>query len=52
MEKDVQYAAKEAVLGLQLSFDKAVNFVIRNAVTDRHTAQAAVKQVLVNYNLV
>ena len=46
MENDVQYAAKEAILGLQLSFDKSVRFVMRNANVSKDIAVRAVSKLM------
>lgn len=46
MNKDIDYAAKEAVYGLQLSVEKAIAFVMRTEHVDRKTAQAAVEKCL------
>ena len=46
MNKDVDYAAQEAVFGLQLSVEKAISFVMRTEHVDRNTAQAAVERCL------
>ena len=46
MHVDVDYAAQEAVYGLQLSVKKAVDFVQRTEGVDRKTAQAAVDRCL------
>lgn len=50
MENELEYAAREAVLGLQLSFDKSVRFVMRNANVNKNTAVEAVKKLM--YELV
>ena len=48
---EVEYAANEAVFGLQLSWDKAVSFVVRNAKTDKKTARAVLKEAMTSYKL-
>jgi hypothetical protein len=47
---EVEYAANEAVFGLQLDWDKAVSFVVRNAKTDKKTARAVLKDQMTSYN--
>ena len=44
MNKDVDYAAQEAVLGLQLSVEKAIRFVMRTEHVNRNTAKDAVEK--------
>jgi|TARA_R110000868_G_scaffold270032_3_gene529467 hypothetical protein len=41
---ELEYAANEAVFGLQLNWDKAVSFVVRNAKTDKKTARETLKK--------
>ncbi len=41
---DIEYAAHEAVFGLQLSVEKAIAFVQRAEQVDRKTATQAVDQ--------
>jgi hypothetical protein len=48
MNVDIDYAAREAVYGLQLSVEKAIAFVVRTEHVDRKTAQAAVEKCLRN----
>jgi len=48
MNVDIDYAAQEAVYGLQLSVEKAIAFVMRTEYVDRKTAQAAVEKCLRN----
>jgi len=48
---EVEYAANEAVFGLQLDWDKAVSFVVRNAKTDKKTARAVLKEAMTSYKL-
>ena len=45
----VEYAANEAVFGLQLNTKQAVKFVVRNAKTDEKTAKAVLNKVMVTY---
>lgn len=45
MDNEVMYAANEAVNGLQLSNDKAVRFVMRNAKVSELDARQAVNKV-------
>jgi len=47
---ELEYAANEAVFGLQLDWDKAVSFVVRNAKTDKKTARAVLKKQMTSYN--
>ena len=47
---ELEYAANEAVFGLQLDWDKAVSFVVRNAKTDKKTARAVLKDQMTSYN--
>jgi hypothetical protein len=49
---EVEYAANEAVFGLQLDWDKAVSFVVRNAKTDKKTARAVLKEAMTSYKIV
>ncbi len=46
MENELEYATREAVLGLQLSFDKSVRFVMRNANVSKDVAVLAVKKLM------
>ena len=46
---EVEYAANEAIFGLQLSWDKAVSFVVRNAKTDKKTAREVLKKQMTSY---
>jgi hypothetical protein len=46
---DLDYAANEAVFGLQLSFNQAVRFVCRNAKVDNKTAKHALEAVMTGY---
>jgi len=48
---EVEYAANEAIYGLQLDWDKAVNFVVRNAQTDKATARRVIKETMTSYKL-
>lgn len=48
---EVEYAANEAIYGLQLDWDKAVNFVVRNAQTDKATARRVLKEAMTSYKL-
>jgi len=49
MNTDVTYAANEAIFGLQLRTNQAVNFVVRNAKVDKTTAKQALKAVMTGY---
>ena len=51
MSKDVEYAANEAVFGMQLGMDQAVKFVMRNADTDKSTARDALQRVMTQYKM-
>jgi len=51
VDNEVKYAAGEAVYGLQLSYKRAVKFVVRNAKTDKKTAKEALNHVMVGYKL-
>jgi hypothetical protein len=46
---EIEYAANEAVFGLQLNIKQAVKFVVRNAKTDTKTAKKILKEVMVSY---
>ena len=46
---EIEYAANEAVFGLQLNTKQAVKFVVRNAKTDTKTAKKILKEVVVSY---
>ena len=48
---EVEYAANEAIYGLQLDWDRAVNFVVRNAKTDTKTAREVLKVAMTSYKL-
>jgi len=48
---EVEYAANEAIYGLQLDWNRAVNFVVRNAKTDKKTARAVLKVAMTSYRL-
>ena len=47
--KEIQYAANEAIYGLQLEKKQAVNFIVRNAKTDPTTARQALNEALTSY---
>ena len=47
--KEIQYAANEAIYGLQLEKKQAVNFIVRNAKTDPTTARQALNETLTSY---
>jgi len=49
MNTDIQYAAHEAVYGLQLNFSQAIKFIARNARVDNSTAKKALKAALTGY---
>lgn len=51
MSQDVEYAANEAVFGMQLNMDQAVKFVMRNANTDKRTARQALERVMTQYKM-
>ena len=51
VDNEVKYAASEAVYGLRLSYKQAVNFVVRNARTDKKTAKEALEHVMIGYKL-
>lgn len=48
MNADVDYAAREAVYGLQLSVEQAIRFVMRGEGVDRKTAQTAIEKYMRN----
>jgi hypothetical protein len=47
--KEIEYAANEAVYGLQLEHKQAINFIVRNAKTDPTTARQALNETLTSY---
>jgi len=47
--KEIQYAANEAIYGLQLEKKQAINFIVRNAKTDPTTARQALNETLTSY---
>ena len=47
--KEIEYAANEAVFGLQLEKKQAINFIVRNAKTDAHTAKQVLAETLTSY---
>jgi hypothetical protein len=49
VNNELDYAANEAIFGLQLSFNQAVDFVCRNAKVDNKTAKHALEAVMTGY---
>ena len=49
MANELDYAANEAIHGLQLNFNQAVKFVCRNAKVDYRTAEDALESVMTGY---
>ena len=47
---EIEYAANEAVFGLQLENKQAIKFIVRNANTDAHTARQVLAETLTSYN--
>jgi len=49
LANDLDYAANEAIHGLQLNWNDAVKFVCRNAKVDQREASKALESILTGY---